>query len=411
MSKVIRIERLSKHIGQVETITPSETVAEAAKRMHDSRIGSLIVKEANEIVGILSERDIVAKVVAKLADTSAVEVRDIMTEHVVSCRMSTPLGEAQQIMAAHNIRHLPIIEEGAPIGMVSSRDIFAHQLREANVELAEVSKKAEVATEAKNHLLSNVSHEIRTPMNGIIGMTELAMDTTLTPDQRDCLNIIKHSAESLLGMLNDMLNLSQMEVGKTEFREMDFDLRSTIGTMMHALGMRAEAKGLNLTCKVMSDVPDRLVGDPAQLCQVLVNLTSNAIKFAESGQIDVRVETDHWFERDVILHFSVADSGIGIPKEKQEVIFEAFRHAEEPYRRKHEGLGLGLAISAKIVERMGGKIWLESEEGQGSTFHFTVRLQLQKRRPGWEYQNKISPSGEGTTKKPANKPRQTKTQK
>ncbi|MHC4294343.1 MAG: CBS domain-containing protein [Planctomycetota bacterium] len=395
MPEVARIERLVKRLGTVLIIDVSESVAAAARRMKNNGIGCLIVVDVNEVVGILTERDIVDQVVACSVDPAVVEVRSIMSEHIVACQMETPISDAQHIMATKNIRHLPIVEKGVPIGMVSSRDILAYQLHETRTRLAHASKQARVAQEAKSELLSNVSYEIRTPMNSILGMTELAMDTHLTHEQRDCLGVVKNSAESLLGMINDLLDFSNISAGKVQLRSVEFELRDQVSRIIRTLGHRAEAKQLDLTCKILPDVPERVMGDPGRVCQVLVNLVANAIKFTDSGHVAVQVEAKEWGEDTALLQFSVADTGTGIPEEKQKVIFEGFRHAEESYTRMHEGLGLGLAISAQVIRQMGGNIWIESEVGKGSTFYFTVQLQPQKQPGGWEYRNKARQTTNG----------------
>jgi len=388
MPEVSRIERLAKRMEKIVTIKATASVADAAKLMKSKHIGCLIVLDGMDIVGIVTERDVVEHVVASSVDPNSVEVSQIMTHHVVSCKMTTPVIEAQRIMAANGIRHLPIIENGKPKGMVSSRDIFALELHDAKAKLAETVKQAEVATRAKTELLSNVSHEIRTPMNAVIGMTELALDTPLTTEQRDCLSIVRNSAEALLGMINDLLDFSHMSIGKIQLQETDFDLRDKIGSIVRSLGRRAESKGLNLTCKILPDVPDRVVGDPGRLSQILVNIISNAVKFTDCGHVDIAVESEECTGEEGVLHFAVADTGIGIPPDKHQVIFEAFQHAENAYKRTHEGLGLGLAISADLIRRMNGDFWLESEVGKGSTFHFTVKLKLQPASKNWEYKSK-----------------------
>ena len=377
MPEVTRIERLVKRVGQVLTIDASASVASAATSMKADHVGCLVVVDGRKIVGILTERDIVEQVVAASADPAAIAVRHIMTEHVISCPTTAPVKEAQRVMAAHGIRHLPVVDHGVPVGMVSSRDILAHELRVANVRLAAASKAAQEAVKAKSELLTNVSHEIRTPMSGLVGMTEQAMDTSLTPEQRGCLGVVRDSAESLLGMIDDLLDFSGMEAGRVELQETEFDLRESVVAMIGALRDEAENKGLDLTCEIAPDVPDRVVGDPERLSQVLMNITNNAVAFTDSGDVAVRIETEEWFENQVLLHFSVADTGVGISPDKQQVIFEAFRHAEDACARTRRGMGLGLAISAHLVELMQGRIWVESEPGMGSNVHFTVRLRLQ----------------------------------
>ena len=288
---------------------------------------------------------------------------------------------------AYSSRHLALAERiGVQIaGAMANSQLYAQRER-FEQELQEAKEAAEAANQAKGQFLANMSHEIRTPLNGIMGMTELALDTTITDEQREYLEMVSRSAESLLTVINDILDFSKIEAGKLDFYADDFLLQDALTDTLSSLALRAHQKGLELASNVEPDVPDALVGDAGRLRQVILNLVGNAVKFTERGEVVLRVETHSKVNGRATLHFAVSDTGVGVPPDKKPLIFEPFTQADGSSTRAHTGTGLGLSITSELIRMMSGEIWVESPSptphgnggGPGSTFHFTARFGLQR---------------------------------
>ena len=340
---------------------------------------------------------------------------------VVSGRVGEETAVATMKAGAHDyVMKSSLVRLPAAIARELEEAQFRRERKQAAEALRAAKEAAEAASRAKSTFLANMSHEIRTPLNAVIGMTELVLAGPLSAQQREFLMTVKDSGEALLSVINDILDFSRIEAGKLTLDNSTFDLRESLGDTMKSFAIRAHQRGLELTCLIHPDVPQMVVGDYNRLRQIVVNLVGNAVKFTDQGEVDLEVTRESGFQeppspagrgaggegglqsvaphhplraptegwsgedgdpRDAVLHFTVSDTGIGIPEDKRATIFEMFEQADNSTRRRHGGTGLGLAIAARLVALMDGRIWLESEVGRGSRFHFVVRLGLPEGEP------------------------------
>jgi len=383
-----RTAELSESVARLDAIL--DTAVDAIITIGEQGIVESMNPAAEQIFGY-SAAEVVGQNVSMLMPSPDRQQHDQYMARYLETGESRIIGIGREIVGQRKDGTAVPLELAVSEVRLRGRRAFTGILRDiterkrAQVELQKAMQAAEAASQTKGQFLANMSHEIRTPMNGIIGMTELALKTKLSKEQREYLEMVKVSADALLLLLNDILDFSKIEAGKLELEHIPFGFRGSLEETVTGFALGAHQKGLELACHISSSVPDNLVGDPGRLRQIVVNLVGNAIKFTEQGEVVVRTAVESRSEEAVELHFSVSDTGVGIPPEKQEAVFAPFTQADGSVTRKAGGTGLGLTICTQLVALMGGRVWLESKIGEGSTFHFTARFELNQDAPSAPY--------------------------
>jgi signal transduction histidine kinase/DNA-binding response OmpR family regulator len=368
---------MSRNVAAVERMT---TVAEAAQVMTSRGISCVVAVEGGEAIGILTERDMLSKIVAHHKDPTRTTMEEVMSAPVVSVPPNFSVFSASRIMEAKGIRRLTVMEDRRLCGIVAQTDIFRATNRELQ-EALQARKAAEAANEAKNLFLARMSHEIRTPLNGVMGVLHLLANSELTAKQQHYVHIAEASADALLSLISQVLDFSKIEAGKFDLEYVEFDLHALLKDTTEMFVQQAQHKGLELTCRIGPAVPRETFGDPDRIRQILINLVGNAIKFTPRGEVVIRAEVVDRADGDRHLRFEVRDTGIGIPGECRGGLFDAFSQVDASTTREYGGTGLGLSICKQLVELMGGHIEVESQLDQGSTFSFTIPFRVVRERP------------------------------